>query len=74
MRSLKQISNAIMREFWYERSEGLVSQLCLIDDAIVRVKDPKIEQRLEQRRQKASDQLQKADQKFWYHAARDGKP
>lgn len=73
MRTLKQIAAGIMREIYYQRSEGLVDQLCVIDDLLTRSYAPKLNNHLEERRYLIGAKLERADQKFWYYAARDGK-
>lgn len=73
MKNLKQIHAAIMREFWYERGEALVNQLCLVNDIIEKVKNPSIENYLQERRYLIGEKLEMANQKFWYYAAKDGK-
>lgn len=73
MRSLEQIKASIMREFWYGRGEGLINQLCLVDDLITKVKLPFVERYLQERRYKIGEKLEMADRNFWYYSARDGK-
>lgn len=74
MRSIQEIKAAILREFWYERGEALVNQLCLVDNLITKVNIPFIERYLQERRYDIGEKLENADRNFWYYSARDGKP
>lgn len=74
MRSIQEIKAAILREFWYERGEALVNQLCYINTLIEKVPYPFLRRYLEERRYDTSEKLENADRNFWYYSARDGKP
>jgi hypothetical protein len=74
MRSIQQIKAFILREFWYERGEALVNQLCLLDRLIEKAWEPSIKSHLEERRYKIGEKLENADRNFWYYSARDGRP
>lgn len=74
MRSIQEIKAAILREFWYERGEALVNQLCYIDTLIAKAPYTFLRRYLEEQRYDICEKLENADQKFWYYSARDGKP
>lgn len=74
MKTLDQIHATLLREFWYERGEALVNQLCFLDDLITKVEVPFVERYLQKQRYRIGEKIQNADQNFWYYAARDGKP
>lgn len=74
MRSIQEIKAFILREFWYERGEALVNQLCQIDTLIEKAPYPCIKRCLEEQRYKIGEKLENADRNFWYYSARDGRP
>lgn len=74
MRSIQEIKAAILREFWYERGEALINQLCLVDKLITKVNMPFVERYLQERRYDISEKLENADRNFWHYSAKDGKP